>query len=221
MHRVKRITAVITIYIVILSVILFSGCRKKASEEIGYGSFEGSVYTNEYFGLKIEFPSDWSIQDNEASQRVRDLGGKILAGDDEKMKAIVKASELQSVNLFLVTKYPLGSPVSFNPNVAAVAEKVDYLPGITRGKDYLFHARKLLESSGLDYAFPEEVYTEEIGGYSFDVMPAIVKTQNMSFNQKYYSTVMKGYTLSFLTTYADGEDEAALKEILATIQKIN
>ena len=121
----------------------------------------------------------------------------------------------------MVFKHLMGTPVSFNPNIGGVAEKVSHMPGIKRGKDYLFHARKLLESSQIKASFPEEIYTEEIGGYSFDVMSVETQMPGVLVKQKYYTVVLKGYALGFIISYSNGEEEATLKDILKTIQKSN
>ena len=92
--------------------------------------------------MSITIPSDWSIQDNQAKQQIASAGQKMLSGDDKNLQAIVKASELQSLNLFIIFEHPLGTPVPFNLNISCVAERVSHMPGIREGKDYHFHAKK-------------------------------------------------------------------------------
>src|SRR5207248_245898 len=64
---------VATITIVAIS-LLFTGCRKKASDEIDFGTFNKSVYANKYFGFNIAVPTDWSVQDREAQERLKRVG---------------------------------------------------------------------------------------------------------------------------------------------------
>ena len=53
-----------SILLFLLLFIAFSAFQKsrasRASVEIGYGSFEGAVYQNEYFGMTVTMPSGWS-----------------------------------------------------------------------------------------------------------------------------------------------------------------
>ncbi len=219
MYEARKKTVLSVVAVILAGVLIFSGCKKKASDEITFGSMNGSVYSNEYFGLTIEFPEDWAVAEKETLKQVTDMGTDFLAGDDKNLKAIVKASELQTVNLFMVSQHPLGSPVPFNPNVTAVAERIRHMPGIKSGKDYLYHARKLMESSALDASFTEEVRNEQIGGYSFDIMTAEMNMSGASIKQQYYATVLKGYVLGVIISYSNDQDQAALKEILATIKK--
>jgi hypothetical protein len=219
MCEIKKKVVIPAISAIIISTFVFSGCRKKASEEIGFGSMDGSVYANEYFELTIELPTDWTLQDSEDQKQLMDVGAKVVAGDDKNMNAIFKATEMQTVNLFMASKHPVGTPISFNPSIIGLAEKVSHMPGIKRGKDYHFHTKRLMESSSLEVSFPEEIYTEELGGYLFDVMSVEMKMSGVLVKQKQYVTVLKGYALDFCISYCNEEEEGALKDILKTIQK--
>jgi len=196
--------------------IFSSGCREKASEEVDLGSFSGSVYRNNYFGMTITIPSDWSIQDSKSMQAVMDLGKKVIDKDDKNLKAVMEASKFQTVNLFAVFRHPLGSPVPFNPNLICMAERVRHMPGIKRGKDYHFHTRKLLGSS-LNVIFPKEIYTETFGGIEFDVLYSETNFGTIFAKQKQYAAIMKGYALIIVSTFADDAQEAALNKILKTL----
>jgi hypothetical protein len=197
--------------------IFSSGCQEKASEEVDQGAFSGSVYRNNYFGLTITIPSDWSIQDSQSMQDLKDLGKKVLDKDDKNIKAVMEASDFQTVSLFSVFRHPLGSPIPFNPNLICMAERVRHMPGITRGKDYHFHTRKLLESSQVSVKFPKEIYTETLGGVEFDVLYSETSFGTMLVKQKQYGAVIKGYVLLIVTTFADENQEATLDEILKTM----
>lgn len=213
MSRVKLLG---TTQILILSV-LFFGCRKKASEEIDFGTFSNSVYTNKYFGVTVTIPPEWNIQSQESQQRLMKTGARIMAGDDKNFKAIVKASELQTVNLFTVCEHPLGAPVPFNSSLLGMAEMVRELPGIKRGKDYLFQMRKTMEGGQIQFSFPKDVYSEQLGEVEFDVLDSEMKYSGKTIKQKYYSTIKKGYALCFILSFGTADEEVALRKILDTV----
>ncbi len=198
-------------------VLLCPGCRKKATEEVDFGIIQDSVYTNQYFSFTIKFPEDWSALDYETQKELTNTGIKVVAGDDKNAKALMKASELQSINLFMVLEKPLGSPVPFNPNILCVAEKIGHMPGIKQGKDYLYHAKQLMATTQLNADFPKDPYTEEIAGQLFDVMPLEMKIPGMLVKQKHFCIVMKGYALDFIISYTTPEQEQVLKEIFNTL----
>ena len=202
---------------IIVCTILFWGCSKNASKEIDFGTIENSVYRNKYFGLTITFPAEWSIQDQESRQRMMKMGKEMITGEDKNLKAAMKASELQSVYLFAVFKHPLGAPVTFNPGIVCTAERIRHAPGIKRGKDYHFHARKVFESSQMDVSFPRDISTENLGGVDFDIMYLQITQAGTTVQQEYYATVMKGYALAFIVSFTTDEEKAALGKVLDTI----
>jgi len=202
--------------IIVLAVLLI-GCGKKAANEIDFGAFNHSVYTNNYFGLAVTIPADWSIQDQEEQRRIMKLGGNLLAGEDKNLKTLMKAGELKTVNLFAAFKYPVGTPVTFNPSVMALAEKVGQLPGLKRGKDYLFFVRQTLESGQVQVSFPKDIYTERLDGVDFDVMESVITIRKITVKQKYYATLIKGYALSFIVSFANDDEESSAQKILNTV----
>jgi len=165
----RSIRSVLCVILVSCFVFL-SGCSKKASDEIDFGAWEGTTYRNEYFGLSISVPEDWSVQGRETASRVMDMGETLVAGGDKNLQAALKVSQLQTVNLFMVSEHPLGSPVAFNPNIICVAQRISDMPGIKRGEDYHFHTKRGFQLSNLEVTFPKEITTESLGGVDFDVM---------------------------------------------------
>jgi len=204
--------------IVILCVLLLPGCvPKKATDEVDFGTVEKSVYRNKYFGFSLTLPSEWSVQDQEAKQRLSEMGGKLMAGEDRRMKNIVKASEHRTINLLTAFKHPLGTPVRFNPSVICLAERVGNFSGIKSGKDYHAHGRKLMESSQMPITFAQDLTVEKLGGIDFDVMHGSIAAGGLTVQQKYYAAVMKDYALVFITSFNVPEQQSALQNILGTV----
>jgi hypothetical protein len=203
--------------ILTVCVLLLAGCAKKASDEIDLGTFEKSVYRNQYFGFNVTLPADWAVQDQESRERLAEVGKKVLAGDDRRMKAVLKASEQQSVNLLAAFKHPIGTPVAFNPNLICTAERLHGFSGIKSGKDYLYHARKLMESSQMQVEFAKDVSTEELGGLDFDIMHGSITFGALTVQQKFYATILKDYALVFITSCNAPDQQSALQNILQTV----
>jgi hypothetical protein len=205
--------------IVFLCLISFAGCKKKASQEIDSGTIENSVYRNRYFGLTVTIPKNWSIQSEESNKELSEMGTKMVAGENKNLERTLNAAnEKQSLFLFSAFQHPLGTPVIYNTNISCVAEKVSHMPGIRRGSDYLFHARKILEMSKLEISFGEKITTENLGGIEFDVMSVVFPFGELALNQKYYAAVIKGYAVSFIISYVNEEGESSLQKILQTVK---
>ena len=159
----------ITFAALITGIATYGGCGEKAVDKIGFGKLENGTYRNEFFGMSVKLPNDWHAWDDDTSKEMKQATKEMIAGQDKNLQAALDASELTTVNLFRVNKYPLGSPVPFNPNLGCIAEKVSHLPGIKKGSDYLYQTKKLMEMSQLKYVFTKDIYSEKIGGIDFDV----------------------------------------------------
>lgn len=203
--------------LVIALATLLAGCERNASNEIDFGTIKNSVYHNDYFGFSVAIPTNWSVQDLEAQRQIARRGVSMVAGDDKNLKAVMKASALQTVNLFGAFKYPQGSPVTNNPAIMAVAESVRQLPGIQRGKDYLFHVRQLLQSGQVAVSFPTEIYTERLSGVDFDAMDVELLLGGRTVKEKYYATIRKGYALSLVFVCGPDGEEPFERKVLDTI----
>ncbi|MEO7297830.1 MAG: hypothetical protein ABI042_04560 [Verrucomicrobiota bacterium] len=217
MNQTKLLNGSMGIFRIFVFSFLLVGCGKKASEEIDFGTVNNSVYQNKYFAFTMPLPGGWSVQDQEAQQRLNNMGGKLLAGDDKNLKAVIKAAELKTVNLFAVFKSRLGSPVPFNPSIMAMAEKVRDFPGIKSGKDYLFQVKQGLEAGQIKVSISEDILSQKLGGVDFDVMEAEMTIGGRTVQQNYYSTVMKGYALVLVSSFADDEDKSFQKNVLEKI----
>jgi len=202
----------------ITGMVTYAGCGEKTIDKMGFGTLENGTYRNEYLGMSVKLPTDWHAYDNESIKPVVQAGKKMFAGQDKNLQAKLDASELTTVNLFMVYKHPLGSPVPFNPNLGCVAEKVSHLPGIKKGSDYLYQAKQFMEMGQLKYVFTKDIYSEIIGGIYFDVQDAEINFGTLKVKQKYYATIIRGYALSFIISSTTKQEEENLKQILTVVE---
>lgn len=212
---------------ILVGMLLFVGCGKtasdkvgsgaKASDEIDFGAVKNSTYTNKYFGLSVKFPPEWSVQDQESQKKIMELGERMVTQDDKNLQVALKAAELKMVTLFMVFQHPMGTPVSFNPNMTCIAERVSDLPGIKRGKDYLFHIKNILNSSPVKCTFSKDMTTEKFGGREFDMLHNEIPIAGSKVRQKIYVTIIKGYALVFTVSFMNDEEEAAMDNVMSTI----
>lgn len=204
--------------IVIGICVLAGGCRNETAEQIDDGRFEGPVYHNDYLGLEITIPTDWTLQDRQTAQQMVRTGGRLIAGGNENMRAAMEASESRTIHLFTAFQHPYGSPVPYNPSFYAVAENISHAPGIRTGGDYLFHARRLLQSGQMTFSFPREIYTETRAGVEFHVMEAELNVPPATVRQEYFAAIRRGYVLLMILSFSTDEERAVLRDILATLQ---
>lgn len=145
-------------------------------------------------------------------------GRTLAAGDDKNLNAMINASEQKSLTLLAMFKHPPGSPVDFNPSFMCIVERIQGLPGIKKGSDYLFHVRKGLALAKLQVTFEKDIYDAPISGLEFGILETKITVGKSTIRQKYGATILKGYALSFISSYGSDEDLRIQNEIIESIK---
>ena len=210
-----KISSLLTILLILNGV----SCKTQDNPmDFDYGRVESNKYVNSYFGFEIKLPIDWIIQSKEQLANTFETGKKLVAGDDSNMKAVIKASEVNTANLLAVNQYPKGAAVEYNPSIVIIAENVKNAPGIIKGSDYLFHARRLMMQSQFKYDYLDEQFEKEIiSGIDFYKMNAGIKYLGLDIKQVYYTTVLKGFSLSIIISFNNDKQK---EELLNSIKSI-
>lgn len=203
----------------VFALFLITSCKvENTPDNFDYGKVEEGKYVNSYFDLEMTLPSDWSVQTQEQMENITKVGKDLVAGEDENMKAIVKASDVNTANLLAVFQYEYGSAVEFNPNFMVIAENIKRAPGIRSGKDYLFQSRKLLTQSQFQYDRIDEDFEKEIiDGTEFYKMKTEVNVMGINVRQVYYSTILKDFSFNVIISFSS---DAQREDLLRVVQSM-
>lgn len=200
--------------------ILISSCLSTGHpEDFDYGSVSDNIYTNDYFRLTVNLPDNWDVQSQEQMEKMANIGKELVAGDDQKMKAVLKASEINNANLLAAFQYEIGTAVDYNPNFMIVAENIRLSPGIKTGSDYLYHSRKIMKQSQAQFDYISESFESElIGGIEFYKMDAILNFMGLEIKQRYYSTVLREFSLNVIISFMNEDQERVLLESINSMK---
>ncbi|NER14962.1 hypothetical protein GWK08_16010 [Leptobacterium flavescens] len=189
------------------------------TEDFDYGSIENNIYSNDFFKLRLSLPENWVVQSKEQSEKLMELGKDLVAGDDQSLRRVIKASEVNSAQLLTVFKHELGAAVEYNPAFMLLAENIKHAPGVKSGKDYLFHSRNLLKRSQMQLEFVSDTFElVKIGGRDFYRMDIGIQAGGMIVKQSYFSTVINRFSLSFIYSYRTDEQKEELANVLQTLK---
>jgi hypothetical protein len=188
------------------------GCKtQNKTNDFDYGHVENSKYVNSYFDFEITVPTGWIVQTKEQMDNLAKTGAELVAGDDSKLKAFVKVSEINTANLLAVYQYERGSAVEYNPSFMLVAENIINAPGIKTGSDYLFQSRKLLEQSQFKYDYIDKEFAKEIiNGTEFYKMKAEINYMGLNINQIYYSTIVDRFSFNVIISFINDQQKLDL-----------
>lgn len=162
-----------------------------SSQELDKGFIDGTSYKNSYFGLSLNFPDGWYVQ-NDA----------------------IDLSEQNAAFLLSVYRYPLDTQ-SFNYNFSCIAEDLSAYPEIKQSSDYMEEMIEQFKNE--DFKIDKDIYSKTIDGVKFSVVDAETSAGDVVVKQRYYSTIKKGYALTFIITYVDDSNLDELNKILDSI----
>ena len=206
--------------IFLFSVLLFAlvGC-KEAEKNFDYGKIENGVYTNDYFDFNIPVPQSWDVRNDEQVKQLQKKGSGLISGNNKELEAKIDEADVNTVVLLTVFKNKEDTTaVKFNPSFILLCENLQGSPDIKKGKDYLDHAKYLMQQSKMPYQFTPEYFTEKVGNKEFDRMDAVLDGQMGGIQQSYYSIIDKGYALSIIISFVDADQKTELKEIINKIK---
>ncbi len=208
----------IYVLLIILSTIITSCKTNSKPENFDYGKVENHIYRNAFFNLKISLPPEWIVQTKEQTEELVKKGSDLVTGDNNNLKAIIKASEVNSAYLLTLFKHEVGAAVNYNPGLILIAENLKQFPGIKNGADYLFHTRKFLKQSQIQYNNIDDNFEKvKISNQEFYKMDLDLNHGNLNIKQSYYSTIKNGFSINFILSYINNEQKKELEEILNTL----
>lgn len=179
-----------------------------------YGVVTGSVYHNSYLGLRITIPPGWTVQGEDAKQKIVEESKTMLPPKNEREKAEREAIAARSAILLTISKLPLETSEQANAILIAMAESVP--PSLTT-PIYMKQLKGFLQRAPFPVNFGDDDQVETINGVQFHTLTAILSPTENSVRQKYYVLIKKGYALGLITSIISDSDTAAMNSILKSV----
>ncbi|HJQ31608.1 MAG TPA: hypothetical protein VJ866_05500 [Pyrinomonadaceae bacterium] len=206
----KTTSSLLAFTFVLLSLSLAARAQQPAAAP-DYGTLDGSVYTNRFFGLTLNIPEGWLPQGEHAKQEIREKGRELIGPDDPE----VERNARRVFNLLTVFRYPPGTSGPVNPTLLCSAERLP-AAGVTDAV-YMAGLKRLIQSTRARVTVDRDVYAETLGGQTFSVIVVTSEFRGAVTHHKFYARIMKGYALTISLSYATPEplpeQTAALKSV--------
>lgn len=202
----------------ILSNIQIFSQEDNLTQKLDYGTLTKNTYENEFFQFKIKLPKDWVVQSKEQNEELKEISKKMILDENKDLAKYIDAGNIKTIYLLTIFKYELGYPTEFNPSMILLAENLKSVPGIKNGKDYLFHAKKLIKYAQPDAVILtndfEKVVIDSVDFYKFELLN---KSLDLEVKQTFLSTVIKGFSFNVIYTYSNKEEEETLLTSINTM----
>jgi hypothetical protein len=183
------------------------------AEVLASEKLERSVYTNGFFGLRLQVTEGWRVADDESKKRIMERGRELTKPSESVQLADIEKSISNTAVLLTLLQSPEAQPVQ--GSFILVVEK---LPAnfSANATGYVTHLKKLLtENSTLSYLLEKDVHPETMNGQPFVALDVFSTSENVRVNQKYACQLRKGFALCFIETYGTDAQLAAINQVVA------
>lgn len=162
------------------------------------GETKGRIYTNDYFGITVEGPSNWFLKSFKAPKRKKPF----------------------QIDLFQTMQYPPDSNYMDNGNLYIAAELKNHNPLMEDGEDYLMELRDGLEMIALEGDQIGEIKADKVNGKAMYCLEtySLDTNNDLETHQKYYATLIKDYWILITLTYYDDDQKTSLEKCLSGIK---
>ncbi|HEY0099819.1 MAG TPA: hypothetical protein VGB76_12805 [Pyrinomonadaceae bacterium] len=176
------------------------------------GTIQNSVYTNDYFRLRIPVPAGWNIHDEASKRRLMQSGNEELSASKPEMAGKLDKSLQRTLNLLALDNLTIPSTGGGSAALLIGAEPIPR--GQTLTVAQYMETTKRLVMSVPGYEMVEEIHTETIGGAECSAMTLKRNLAGVTMKQKYIGIIRKGYALFFVTAYTNEDAGRTLDDIL-------
>jgi hypothetical protein len=177
-----------------------------------------SVLLSPAFGLSIKPPKDWYALGSNELNDLMEMAADVASAGQDDLAAILDASQIKTYNLFAISRYETGFPVDENPNIMAVAENVSSSPGVKNGRDYFFHAKRLMAQATPNYKIEKGYKIRTIGGVDFDQMDLTIELAGILTRQSYYAAKHDDYMIVIIQSYYTEDGKELTSNVIDTIE---
>jgi hypothetical protein len=180
-----------------------------------YGRINNNIYSNTYFNFNITIPTGWVLLSKNEYKDLQNKSIELFNEQDSSFTKTMRASLVNSANLFTAFKYQPGTNTEFNPSISMVVENISKSPAIQTGDEYLQIVRTYMRKYTTQYSFEnDEIKKCHVGSKTFYKLEVLITVGGQIAYQHYYSTVINGFSVNILLCYIfDSQKKELLKAL--------
>ena len=176
------------------------------------GSIQNSVYTNNYFSLRIPVPAGWNVHDEASKRRIMQTGNEELSAAKPETAQSLNRSLQRTLNLLAFDNLNIKPS---DGGAAALLVGAEPIPtGQTMTVLQYMETTKRLVMGVSGYEVVEDIHMETIGGAECGAMTLKRAMQGVTLKQKYIGLIRKGYAIFLVTAYTNENAGRTLDGIL-------
>ena len=178
------------------------------------GTIQNSVYTNDFFSLRIPLPTGWNVHDEASKRRIMQTGNEELSAAKPETAQSLNKSLQRTLNLLAFDN--LNVRASGDGGAAALLVGAEPIPASqTMTVLQYMETTKRLVMGVPGYEVVEDIHMETIGGAECGAMTLKrAMPGGVTMKQKYVGMIRKGYAIFLVTAYTSENAGRTLDDIL-------
>jgi hypothetical protein len=180
------------------------------------GATGEGTYRNGFFGFSLNFPKSWSFLSREQIAQSMQIGQDILKTPAEKNNQAIEVAAAREVLILVITE-----KAKALENTASLTVGVRKQPGAQVTSEMVMDATKKLLLGSIGMKLVRDTQKIKLGGEAFANVELQNNWKGEYVYQKLYTTIRKGYSLTFVMTYKKTESLQAMENIVQSLSFVN
>lgn len=176
------------------------------------GNIKDGVYKNNFFGFKINSPKELFLLNQDQITIVKEGGQEILKTQNERNNKLIEEAGQKEVILYAAAEKPFGAEKNSSLNISVRKQ-----PSSQVTSEMVLTATKKLLLANPKIKLVQDKKNVNLGGENFSTIELQSKFNNQSINQKIFITMRKGYSLTFVLTYEEGESLQLFEKLIQSL----
>lgn len=212
----KNIKKSIFLLIVLLPVSIFSQVKIISNSSSFFGGVKDNVYKNDFFGFKMNSPTQLYLLNQDQITTVREGGQKILLTENERNNKLIEEAGQKELTLYTAAEKPFGTEK--NSSLSITVRKQ---PSLEITSEMIATATKNLLLANPKIKIVQDTKNINLGGAKFSTIELQLNFVESPINQKIYMTMRQGYTVTFVLTYTSGNSLQLFEKLIQSLRFTN
>ncbi|MGQ0540821.1 MAG: hypothetical protein ACT4O9_03090 [Blastocatellia bacterium] len=200
-------------FIVLLVVPVFGLAQTQVENSDQFlGELSGGKYTNGFFGFTMSPPPEMYVLSDHEKAIYKKGGVEMFGKDLKKGRAAYERAASEEVLLFSLTVTKPASTGVSSLNIGAVKQPEDVTPAVICETAAEFFVRNP------NYKLASKTKTLKRAGKDFAQVEFIVASGEQTLSLRFYATMRKGYSITFVITHLSKTDLESLEKVLDSLE---
>lgn len=206
-----HISLSVLVGLLVLPLLVVGQSERKQGESF-LGEFSGGKYKNDFFGFSLTPLPGMYVVSGDDREAYKKGGVAMFSKDLEKGRAAFEKAASQEVLLFSLTLTKPGPTGVSSLNIGVVEQPDDVTPALVCDTAAEFLVRNP------NYRLASKTKTLKRAGHDFAQVEFTFVRGETKLSLRYYATMRKGYSVTFVITHLSETDLDSLEKVLDSLE---